>query len=75
MIFDEINLQLLRHSIEYEKTLDDVTLYSKKHLEDNQRLFVTDIKKKDAIKNKIKSELINILKIDLNELNKYKFYI
>ena len=75
MIFNEINLQLLKHSIEYEKTLDEVTLYSKKHLENNQRLFVTDIKRKDAIKNKIKLELINILKIDLNELNKYKFYI
>lgn len=75
MIFDEINLQLLKHNIEYEKTLDEVTLYSKKHLENNQKLFVTDTIKKDAIKNKIKSELINIFKIDLNELNKYKFYI
>ena len=36
------------------------------------KTFITDIKQKDSIK-KIKLELINLLKIDLNELNKYKF--
>lgn len=75
LLFDKINLELLNHNIQYEKTLDEKTLYSKTHLENNQRLFITDIKQKDSIKKKIKLELINLLKIDLNELNKYKFYI
>ena len=75
MIFDKINLELLNHNIQYENTLDEKTLYSQKHLENNQRLFITDLKQKDSIKKKIKLELINLLKIDLNELNKYKFYI
>ena len=75
MIFDEINLQLLKHNIEYEKTLSERILCSKTHLENNQKLFLSELKKKEAIKNKIKLELINLLNTDLNELNKYKFYI
>ena len=75
MIFDEINLQLLKHNIEYEKTLDDKTLHSKSHLENNEKLIITHHKKKECIINKIKQEIYNLLKIDLNELNKYKFYI
>ena len=75
MLYDEINLQLLKHSIEYDKTLDEKILYSKSHLKNNERLFITDSKKKESIKNKIKLELLNLFKIDLNELNKYKFYV
>lgn len=75
MIFDEINLQLLKHNIEYEKTLDEKTLHSKSHLENNEKLIITHHKKKECIINKIKQEIYNLLKIDLNELNKYKFYI
>tara|TARA_Y100000591_G_scaffold307132_1_gene306235 strand:- start:4390 stop:5085 length:696 start_codon:yes stop_codon:yes gene_type:complete len=75
MLYDIINIQLLNHNIEYEKTLDEKILYSKIHLENNQRLFITDTKKKDNINKKIKQELFNLFKIDLNELNKYKFYI
>ena len=75
MLFDEINLQLLKHNIEYEKTLSERILCSKTHLENNQKLFLSQTKKKEAVKNKIKSELINLLNTDLNELNKYKFYI
>tara|TARA_B110000008_G_scaffold275502_1_gene313060 strand:+ start:1055 stop:1639 length:585 start_codon:yes stop_codon:yes gene_type:complete len=75
MLLDEINLQLLRHNIEYEKTLDEKTLYSVKHLENNEKLFIINSKKKESIQNKLKSEIINLLKIDLNDLNKYKFSI
>ena len=75
MLYDEINLQLLKHSIEYDKTLDEKILYSKSHLKNNEKLFITDSKKKESIKNKIKLELLNLFKIDLNELNKYKFYV
>jgi len=75
MLLDEINLQLLRHNIEYEKTLDENTLCSIKHLENNEKLFITNSKKKESIQNKFKSEIINLLKIDLNDLNKYKFSI
>jgi|TARA_B110000261_G_scaffold148305_1_gene173965 hypothetical protein len=75
MLLDEINLQLLRHNIEYEKTLDENTLCSIKHLENNEKLFIIHSKKKESIKNKLKLEIINLLKIDLNDLNKYKFSI
>ena len=75
MLFDEINVQLLRHNIEYENTLNSKKLYSRPHLEGNERLFLVDAKKRDNVKNKIKKELVSLFKIDLNELNKYKFYI
>lgn len=75
LLLDEIKLQLLRHNIEYEKTLDEKTLYSKKHLEKNEKLYIVQPKKKVNIQNKLKSELLNLLKIDINDLNKYKFAI
>ena len=75
VLFDEVNVQLLKHNIEYEKTLDYKKLCSKAHLEGNVKLFLVEEKKKENIKNKIKKEIISLFKIDLNELNKYKFYI
>jgi len=75
MLLDEINLQLLRHNIEYEKTIDEKTLCSIKHLENNEKLFLFHSKKKESIQHKLKSKIIDILKIDLNDLNKYKFKI
>lgn len=75
MLLDEINLQLLRLNIAYEQTLDEQTLCSRTHLENNEKLFVIDQKKKRNIQSKLKSEIINLLKIDLNDLNKYKFVV
>ena len=75
LLYDEINLQLLKLNIEYEKTLNENILYSRQHLENNEKLFLVEKKKKDAAQKKIKLELFNLCKISLNKLNKYKFYI
>ena len=63
-------LKILNENIKKLSIEKKVFLFPKK-----TDLFLSQTKKKDAVKNKIKSELINLLNTDLNELNKYKFYI
>ena len=50
ILFDEINVQLLRHNIEYEKGIDSKRLYSRSHAEGNERLFLVDHNKENVKK-------------------------
>ena len=77
-IFDRISLNILKKSKEYDKSLNDNQKYgpdNMQYLKNCDKIMVVDTKKKERYFKYIENSIINIVKKNLNEMTKYKFYI
>tara|TARA_B100000513_G_C11890974_1_gene182318 strand:- start:578 stop:1294 length:717 start_codon:yes stop_codon:yes gene_type:complete len=77
-LFDRIQINILKISKEYDKTLTDIEKFGPnniQYLKNQQKIMIVDTKKKEKCFSYIESTCINLIKMNLNELTKFKFYI
>lgn len=77
-IFDRIQLNILKKSKEYDNSLTHEQKYGANNLEylkNNDKIMIVDSKKKERYARYIESSIISLIKINLNDMAKYKFYI
>ena len=77
-IFDRIQLNILKKSKEYDNSLTHEQKYGSNNLEylkNNDKIMIVDSKKKERYARYIESSIISLIKINLNDMAKYKFYI
>lgn len=77
-LFDRIQLNILKTSKEYDKTLTDIEKFGSnnlQYLKNQQKIMIVDTKKKERYFNYIENTCISLIKINLNNLTKFKFCI
>ena len=77
-LFDRIQLNILKMSKEYDKTLTDIEKFGSnnlQYLKNQQKIMIVDTKKKERYFNYIENTCISLIKINLNNLTKFKFCI
>ena len=77
-IFLKIQLQILKKSTEYENGLDSSKIFGENNLEylqNNQKIMITGDKKKDRCYKNIQKTIIELTKVNMNDMEKFKFYI
>ena len=75
-IFGKIQLEILKVNREYEKTLDDDKIYgtnNQTYLINNNKIMIVDSKKKKQCEKFIEKILIDSIKQNLSDLEKFKF--
>ena len=77
-IFGKIQLEIIKCSSEYEKTLDESNIYgmnNAEYLKNNEKIMITEPKLKDRYQNYIKKTIIDEIKINMNDMMKFQFHI
>ena len=77
-IFGKIQLEIIKCSSEYEKTLDESKIYgmnNAEYLKNNEKIMITEPKLKDRYQNYIKKIIIDEIKINMNDMMKFQFHI
>jgi len=74
-IFDRISLNILKISCSYDKTLSSKQKLEESYLNNNKKIMVVDTKKKEKHYRYIESSIIGLIKTNLNDMAKFKFYL
>ena len=77
-IFDRISLNILKQSKEYDKSLSNNEKFgadNMQYLKNCDKIMVVDTKKKEKHYRYIESSIIGLIKTNLNDMAKFKFYI
>jgi len=74
-IFFKLQLKILKKNNEWEKTLDDYEIQSLNHLKKQDKILISGDKIKERCYKNIQKIIINLTKINLNKMAKFKFYI
>ena len=74
-IFDRISLNILKISCTYDKTLSSKQKLEESYLNNNKKIMVVDTKKKEKHYRYIESSIIGLIKTNLNDMAKFKFYL
>ena len=77
-IFDRISLNILKQSKEYDKSLNNNEKFgpdNMQYLKNCDKIMVVDTKKKEKHYRYIESSIIGLIKTNLNDMAKFKFYL
>lgn len=77
-LFDRIQINILKISKKYDETLSDLEKYGPnnlQYLKNQEKIMMVDTKKKEKCFSYIENTCIDIIKINLNDLTKFKFCI
>ena len=77
-IFDRISLNILKQSKEYDKSLSNNEKFgpdNMQYLKNCDKIMVVDTKKKEKHYRYIESSIIGLIKTNLNDMAKFKFYL
>jgi hypothetical protein len=77
-IFDRISLNILKQSKEYDKSLNTNEKYgpdNMQYLKNCDKIMVVDTRKKEKHYRYIESSIIGLIKTNLNDMAKFKFYL
>ena len=77
-IFDRISLNILKQSKEYDKSLSNNKKFgpdNMQYLKNCDKIMVVDTRKKEKHYRYIESSIIGLIKTNLNDMAKFKFYI
>ena len=77
-IFDRISLNILKQSKEYDKSLSKKEKFgadNMQYLKNCDKIMVVDTKKKEKHYRYIESSIIGLIKTNLNDMAKFKFYL
>ena len=77
-IFDRISLNILKKSKEYDKSLNNNEKYgpdNMQYLKNCDKIMVVDTRKKEKHYRYIESSIIGLIKTNLNDMAKFKFYL
>ncbi len=77
-IFDRISLNILKQSKEYDKSLSKNEKFgpdNMQYLKNCDKIMVVDTRKKEKHYRYIESSIIGLIKTNLNDMAKFKFYI
>ena len=77
-IFDRISLNILKQSKEYDKSLSNNEKFgadNMQYLKNCDKIMVVDTRKKEKHYRYIESSIIGLIKTNLNDMAKFKFYI
>ena len=77
-IFDRISLNILKQSKEYDKSLSNNEKFgpdNMQYLKNCDKIMIVDTKKKERHYKYIESSIIGLIKTNLNDMAKFKFYL
>jgi hypothetical protein len=77
-IFDRISLNILKQSKEYDKSLSKKEKFgadNMQYLKNCDKIMIVDTKKKERHYKYIESSIIGLIKTNLNDMAKFKFYL
>jgi hypothetical protein len=77
-IFDRISLNILKQSKEYDKSLNNNEKFgpdNMQYLKNCDKIMVVDTRKKEKHYRYVESSIIGLIKTNLNDMAKFKFYI
>jgi len=77
-IFNKIQLEILKSKKDYDATLDKSEIHGNnnlQYLKNNEKILIYKPKIKDRLIKQIQNTIIDLVKINLNDMVKYQFYI